>query len=159
MALIKCKECGQEVSKKAKTCPGCGAPVKAQTSGCAWLFLIGIIFMVVVGGSGVFSGTGSSASSKPATPKTQEQIRLERIERGFSAWNGSHIALTRLVKDSMNDPKSFEHVETRYGDRGDYLIVNMQFRGKNAFGGTVLNYVKAKCSLDGQVLEIIEQGP
>ena len=27
MALIKCSECGREISDKAKTCPGCGAPV------------------------------------------------------------------------------------------------------------------------------------
>ena len=27
MALTKCKDCGQEISKKAKACPACGAPV------------------------------------------------------------------------------------------------------------------------------------
>jgi hypothetical protein len=31
------------------------------------------------------------------------------------------------------------------------------FRGKNAFGGVVKNTVKAKVSLDGDVLEIIDQ--
>jgi predicted amidophosphoribosyltransferase len=29
MALIKCEECGKEISQKAKTCPSCGAPVKS----------------------------------------------------------------------------------------------------------------------------------
>jgi DNA-directed RNA polymerase subunit RPC12/RpoP len=36
MALIKCSECGHEVSDKAEACPGCGAPisvmVKQQTA-------------------------------------------------------------------------------------------------------------------------------
>ena len=27
MALIKCKECGKEVSDKAASCPNCGAPI------------------------------------------------------------------------------------------------------------------------------------
>lgn len=27
MALIKCKECANEVSDKAKSCPNCGAPI------------------------------------------------------------------------------------------------------------------------------------
>jgi uncharacterized OB-fold protein len=27
MALIKCSECGHEISDKAEACPGCGAPV------------------------------------------------------------------------------------------------------------------------------------
>ena len=27
MALIKCSECGREISDKAVSCPGCGCPV------------------------------------------------------------------------------------------------------------------------------------
>lgn len=27
MALIKCPECGKQVSDKAPTCPGCGSPI------------------------------------------------------------------------------------------------------------------------------------
>lgn len=27
MALIKCPECGKEVSDRAKSCPGCGCPI------------------------------------------------------------------------------------------------------------------------------------
>ena len=30
MALIKCTECGKEVSDKAPNCPNCGAPVASQ---------------------------------------------------------------------------------------------------------------------------------
>lgn len=30
MALIKCEECGREVSEKASACPGCGAPVGGE---------------------------------------------------------------------------------------------------------------------------------
>ena len=31
MALIKCGECGREVSDKAAACPGCGAPIPAAS--------------------------------------------------------------------------------------------------------------------------------
>jgi len=79
------------------------------------------------------------------------------LSKGFSAWDGSHIKLTEVIKESMNNPDSYEHVETVYFDQGDHLIVNQTFRGKNAFGGTVKNTVKAKVSIDGEVLEIIEQ--
>ena len=44
-----------------------------------------------------------------------------------------------------------------YWDQGDSLVVQTKFRGKNAFGGMVLTRVKAKVSLAGDVLEIIEQ--
>lgn len=32
MALIKCDDCGREVSDRASTCPQCGAPVAQQTT-------------------------------------------------------------------------------------------------------------------------------
>ncbi len=83
--------------------------------------------------------------------------REELIKSGFSAWDGSHIKLTSLIKASMNDPKSYEHVKTVYWDEGDYLIVKTDFRGSNAFGATVLNFVKAKVSLDGEIIDIIEE--
>ena len=29
MALIECRECGKEISKKAETCPNCGSATKS----------------------------------------------------------------------------------------------------------------------------------
>jgi hypothetical protein len=55
----------------------------------------------------------------------------------------------------MNDPDSYKHEKTVYSDKGDYLIVIMTFRGKNAFGGMVKNTVTAKVSLNGEVLQIL----
>ncbi len=74
MALIKCKECGTEVSSKAETCPKCGARVAAKPMGCGTL--IGVIFLggiiISVFSSIFFSGTGSvttpPSTSSPSTP-------------------------------------------------------------------------------------------
>lgn len=30
MALIKCQECGKEISNKANTCPNCGCPIEKE---------------------------------------------------------------------------------------------------------------------------------
>ena len=101
----------------------------------------------------------SSYSKKLAEKKEKERIaadRKKRFEKQFSTWDGSHINFTKFIKQSMNDPKSYKHVETVYWDRGNYLIVQTTFRGKNSFGGVVKESVKAKVSLDGDVLEIIE---
>lgn len=59
----------------------------------------------------------------------------------------------------MNDPDSYEHVETVQLDKGDYIIVKTTFRGKNAFGGIVKNWVMAKTDLNGNIIEVISQGP
>ncbi len=89
---------------------------------------------------------------------TPAQIRKKRIEKVFSPWDGSHRNLERLVIKTMNDPDSYKHAETTYWDKGAYLIVKTVFRGKNAFGGTVKNWVKVKTDLDGNIVAVIDQG-
>jgi hypothetical protein len=91
--------------------------------------------------------------------KTAMELRKEKIERQFSPWDGSHFGLARLIQKTMNDPSSYEHVKTVYADKGDYLIVITTFRGKNRFGGLVLNSVTAKVDLDGNVIEILTEDP
>ena len=95
-----------------------------------------------------------SKTNADGTPKTERQIE---VEKQFSAWDGSHSGLTTLIKKSMNDPDSYEHIETRFKDEGDYIFVITKFRGANAFGGKVINTVTAKVDLSGNVIEVISQ--
>lgn len=50
MALVQCKECGQMISGKARTCPQCGAPryVARLKQGFFFLFLEIAIVVVVL---------------------------------------------------------------------------------------------------------------
>ena len=36
------------------------------------------------------------------------------VEEQFSAWDGSHLELTKLIKSALNDEKSYEHLKTSY---------------------------------------------
>ena len=272
MALKKCKECGAQVSDKAKNCPSCGAPYKGRGGclGCLAIVLLSVAGIVVISAIVVSpssttrpqnqrptipttpatpqarASTPRESGSTPATPAiephkyeplptnaislttrsgtsydtcritrieadgitimhaagvvripyddlpadfrdrygfTKQRVeayrqktaaaaqgrkaaaqkkisdRQSKIESGFSFWDGSHRGLTRLIKESMNDPKSYEHVKTTYVDMGDYLIVETTFRGKNAFGGLVINRVMATADLDGNVTGVISQDP
>ncbi len=50
MALIKCKQCGGDVSPQAKTCPKCGAPVPKSLTGClVALGVVGVFFLIMGG--------------------------------------------------------------------------------------------------------------
>lgn len=40
----------------------------------------------------------------------------------------------------------------------DHVIVRTTYSGKNAFGGRVKNWVKAKADNNGNIIEIIEEG-
>jgi hypothetical protein len=113
-----------------------------------------------VGGLGLFvigmmvtPNTGSTAL-KPESAKAEPKTRREIVEGFFSGWDGSHRGLESAVKESMNDPKSYEHVETRFRDDKETIFVVMKFRGKNAFGGTVLNI--ASGTIDGATGELIK---
>jgi hypothetical protein len=44
MALVKCKECGENVSTKATNCPKCGAKAPKKTSPLTWAVLGLIVF-------------------------------------------------------------------------------------------------------------------
>lgn len=90
----------------------------------------------------------------------QEKLNKERnelIQKQFSDWDGSHKGLEKLIKENMPDPRSYEHVETKFIDKGDYILVFTKFRGKNGFGGMVFGYVTAKVDFEGNVIEIVSQ--
>jgi hypothetical protein len=78
------------------------------------------------------------------------------VKSQFSPWDGSHYYLVKLLKNNMNDADSFEHMETRYTDNGDGLKIIMKYRGKNAFGGKVINYVTAQSDYKSNQIKIIE---
>ncbi len=92
--------------------------------------------------------------NKKLAAEAAEEARRKKIEEQFSAWDGSHYNLTRYIKKCMNDPKSYEHVETRYSDRGDHILIITSFRGKNVFGGVVVNTAIATATIDGDLLSV-----
>lgn len=77
------------------------------------------------------------------------------VDAQFSFWDGHHTALVDLLKEHLNDPKSFEHVKTTYTDNGDSLTIFMTYRAKNAFGGLVLQNVTATADYATNTIKII----
>lgn len=65
MALIKCKECGNEVSSEAKTCPKCGAKVPKGMGLLSKIFL-GLFGFVVL--SAVLSAVLNTHPTSPSAP-------------------------------------------------------------------------------------------
>lgn len=73
MALKKCKECGKEVSTKAKICPHCGAELKKERKpiGCGTAILAFILIFIIINH---FSKTRDTPNqSKKKTVKTTKQ--------------------------------------------------------------------------------------
>lgn len=166
--LKNCPTCQKEISVNASACPHCGEPFsppvktpedkqsiagakskqQPEISMSPAKRLIVVIVAIILGGAFLIDLMSDESDSEK---------RAATIKAGFSDWDGSHRELTKKIKASMHDPSSYEHVETRYSDKGDHLFVVTTFRGKNAFGGTVTNTMKANVTIDGTVIEILSQ--
>lgn len=94
MALKKCKDCGNEISKKAAACPNCGAKQKKGTSIVTWLIAVVIIGFVVtrmneVNTRDAGSPQESSTTSSSTVSETSARQQPERTERPAPSWRVS----------------------------------------------------------------------
>ena len=112
--------------------------------------IIMFLFMFVI--LDILFGGGKIEIAQAPQEVKKVLTRAEQIDNQFSAWDGSHIKLTREIKKGMNDPESFDHIETRFKDLGNEIVVHESFRGKNSFGGLVINKVIATVDIEGNVL-------
>lgn len=78
MALVKCNECGNEVSTKATACPKCGAARPKPTSPVAWLVVIILVlsFVVVPIISGMISLTGQMIDKVTASARGVQKAAM-----------------------------------------------------------------------------------
>ena len=120
-----------------------------------FFFLLIILFVLYYTCSDSDNGTDEETKVEALSP---EEIQKKKSEDQFHPWDGSHIKLERYIKtELMNDPDSYDHVESGYTVEDGKLYVMVTFRGNNAFGGKVKNKVLAICDKEnGDVIEIVE---
>ena len=75
--LIKCKSCGNEISKSAKSCPSCGAKNKKPFYKKWWIWAIIIVFVIAIAGVG---GGNDSSTNKPIEVDSEEAITYEAVD-------------------------------------------------------------------------------
>ena len=97
-----------------------------------------------------------TCESEPEQQLTKAEIHQQNIGKLFSGWDGSHIELTKKIKASLNDEKSYEHIETSYKDLDSFLIVTSKFTAKNGFGGTLKKEVIVMSDTLGNITEILQ---
>lgn len=77
MALIKCHECGTDVSTEAKTCPQCGATPKTKTN------MLSAIGGVAIAGIALwfFFGGGMEQQAAKDMGKIEQQVAEDAVEQ------------------------------------------------------------------------------
>ncbi len=86
-----------------------------------------------------------------------EETHKQRIEKQFSIVNGEHINLTKAIKEKMQDPGSYKHIETTYNDMDSFIVVAQSYTGTNELGAIVQGKVKAKIDTLGNIISIEER--
>lgn len=94
-------------------------------------------------------------AAENAAYAAEQQSRKDRqasIKRQFNGWDGSHILFTPMIKSMMKNPDSYEHVETRWWEKKDYIYVETTYRGTNGFGAVVPTTSGARFTIGGKFL-------
>jgi len=169
MSLIKCKECGRQISESAKACPNCGyAPRK--TSLFTWIITIflaiGIIPTIISSFSHYSSMTSDSNQTNALQVTETPEHAAERQEK--NAVIQKEIAAQKQKKDEaiqkatigaiglkkvMRDPEGFK-LESALVIQ-DTSAVCYDYRAKNGFGG--VNVGHAVLSVDGKKFKTNEE--
>lgn len=80
MALVKCKECGAEVSTKASHCPKCGAKAPKKTSPAAWVVLVLILFAFYISNQDTSPSSNNSGAAEVDSSSEDKNADVDESE-------------------------------------------------------------------------------
>lgn len=141
MALIKCTECGREVSDKASVCPNCGCPIKKGTNHVSnepvkksktklW-FLLALLLCLIIGGgyyayNKLFNdGNGKNAIVK-LTPKFVDAI--QKYEK-LGPFSEGLAAVMRDDKWGYINTKGDEVIPCQFANPSEYYSASPFYEG------------------------------
>ena len=123
MAMKKCKECGNEVSTKAESCPKCGAVLKKKTS-CLGCIGAGILILFVLGVIGSFMDDGSNKTTVASKSKTQKVYKEgDTVSIGYTSyivcrsWWSSRLSDNQFLDDKPDAMFLFIDLVIRNDDK------------------------------------------
>lgn len=128
MALTKCKECGNEVSSKAESCPKCGAKIKPKSIGCGGLILVFIVIGVI---GSMFSQNQNSISSSPSAPsatdiknQVKEQVKIKKLDWNKGGFDSVMMVKATFENKSNKDIKDIELTCEHFSNSGTKIDSN-----------------------------------
>lgn len=133
MALVRCPDCGSQVSSSAPACVKCGRPLTDEDrdvtrGGCGSL----VFTMIVLAGLGYWiwhqvnePPAPAPRPSQQAAPSPEDLARREVLARA--------IVGAKSIKAAMRDPESFDLEQVLMIEKTGAICYT--YRAKNGFGG------------------------
>jgi hypothetical protein len=122
MALVKCHECGSEISSEAKSCPKCGAKPRPAVGVFGWLFVLAVAY-------GAWSFFSPSHAPLKAPPSPAEIAYQQQQEQLFQ----KTAIMAATIKRSLREPESVQWETIMVNDDGSVMC--FLYRARNGFGG------------------------
>lgn len=123
MALVKCHECGSEISSEAKACPKCGAEPRKSAGLLGWTVAILILAFVL---KSVFS---SSDGPPPPVETAAQREAKQQQEQLFQ----KTVIMAATIKRNLREPESVQWETIMANDDGSVMC--FLYRARNGFGG------------------------
>ncbi|GGX53178.1 zinc ribbon domain-containing protein [Undibacterium squillarum] len=106
MALKNCRECGEEVSDKAKVCPHCGINHPVTNIGIGGMIILGVFAMViykaVVGTNGASDGSVAPVAIDPKV-QAQNEVKLKKWSMEKSGF-GTVLVVSGVITNASKFP-------------------------------------------------------
>ena len=80
--------------------------------------------------------------------------RQKIIDRQFSPRTGANVYLDNYLRNNSNYSSCYEHLQTNYSDKGNYIVVQTKIKTCNSFGTHETKLVIAKIDLQGNILSV-----
>lgn len=140
--IIKCPECGKDVSNKAETCPNCGVEVKNKGSTLANPFIVLCLFISCVLVIVMFVAVSQIYSDMVSTPKNPNAWKTE--DNKITAY----LMMEDWVKDRLKAPSTAKFPRTTdYQSHttkleGNKYQIHSYVDAQNSFGAQIRTYFK-----------------
>ena len=173
MPLIKCHECGSDVSTEAKTCPKCGAPVKDKNAEftkqvLGGVFVFAIIWMVLAASCSSDEPEKEAAADKKEVASQEEAppqpVKCQPDDLQCNGDSGSIAAgvycpneIEKLAKfsvkwtDAWYEPK-FSRFRWRDQQKGEITYVGDKAQFQNGFGAMQNVVYECDMAADGKTI-------
>lgn len=144
MALVKCKECGNQVSTKAEVCPGCGAKVRRKSRWILWFLLPAFVWVIVSSVTRMQDHKEVSVNN----PKSSQAKEPEAIEPPVQP-------VTRWESTEYSDPMTDETVKVLSLKSTNSALFDFPYKVE---GGSYLRLVIRKRASGYDALFVVDRG-
>ena len=135
--LMKCKSCGNEISKSAKSCPSCGAKNKKPFYKKWWIWAIIVVFVIAIAWVG---GGNDSSTNKPIEVDSEEAITYEAVDLNDMFESLKNNAL-KAETEYQNKYVEITGKICNFDSDGEYISVEPANAGELNFD-SVMCYIK-----------------